>query len=302
MDKLNPLFETNNGILYLGDSEEVVKKIVHIYKSKINLLLTSPPFPLKRKKKYGNLEGTDYIEWLTRLCTLFSELLSDDGSLVIEIGNTWDSGLPTLSTLPIETLLSIKKEAKLHLCQEFFWFNTAKLPSPAEWVNKKRIRVKDSLSRIWWMSKTPYPKANNRNILTEYSRSMEKLLKTGKYNPGVRPSEYIIGNESFLVDNEGAIPANIIVAANTNAHDGYLKGARKKGLDIHPARMPCEIAEYFIKFLTDENDIIFDPFSGSNITGFTAETLNRKWLSIEIKPEYAKGSISRFKREEENNV
>ena len=58
--------------------------------------------------------------------------------------------------------------------------------------------------------------------------------------------------------------------------------------------MPKFIAEFFIKFLTEENDLILDPFSGSNTTGEVSESLKRKWVSIEIDRQYIKGSKLKF--------
>ena len=156
-----------------------------------------------------------------------------------------------MSTLPLETLLAIKNKGDYKLCQQFIWFNTAKLPSPVQWVNIDRSRVKDSFTTLWWLSKTSYPKANNLNIVEEYSDSMKKLLKSKKYNAGSRPSEHQIGVQSFLKDNGGAIPSNVLIAANTASNSNYLNMCKAEGITLHPARMPEFIAEYFIKFLTE---------------------------------------------------
>jgi hypothetical protein len=183
------------------------------------------------------------------LAPRLASLLSKRGSLVIEIGNAWDEGIPTMSTLPVESLLAIKKAAGLQLCQEFICHNPARLPSPIEYVNVRRTRVKDSWTRVWWLSKTPNPKANNREILLPYSKSMLSLLKSQKYNAGKRPSEHVIGEKSFLKDNGGSIPANcltqdvidyfgnLIVSANTQSNDSYLEYCRTHKVQPHPARM-----------------------------------------------------------------
>lgn len=290
-------YNSEYGICINETCEIVTEKyLIPNYSSKIKLIFTSPPFPLNREKKYGNLSGEEYKQWL---CSIIKELLpvlSDDGSLVIEIGNSWENGSPTFSTLPIETLLHIKNENNLFLCQEFIYYNPARLPGPIEWVNKKRIRVKDSFSRLWWLSKTPNPYANNSEVLEPYSAQMKKLLKAGKYNAGQRPSEHNINESSFLQDNGGAIPSNVIIAANTDSNNAYLKNCKKNNLPIHPARMPTAIPEFFIKMLTNPNDIVLDCFSGSNTTGFCAEQLQRKWISIESEKDYYIGSKYRFKR------
>lgn len=288
-------YKTKNGIFYNGTIEKVLaSKKFHKYKGQVNLIFTSPPFPLNRKKKYGNLQGDEYVKWLSELAPLFSEYLSDDGSIVIEVGNSWEPGVPVMSTLALKSLLAFLEKGQLHLCQQFVWNNPAKLPSPAQWVNVKRNRVKDSFTYFWWMSKTPYPKADNRKVLVEYSDSMKNLLKTKKYNSGNRPSEHSIGEKSFLTNNKGAIPSNVITAANTHSSSDYQRYCKEKEIQLHPARMPNALPEFFIKFLTNKNDLVLDPFGGSNTTGKVAELLNRKWISVEPNHDYIKGSIGRF--------
>ena len=175
---LRPLYRTKLGVQYLGPSEKITKSnYFKALKNRVNLIFTSPPFPLTRKKAYGNLNGSEYINWISSYVEIFDYLLAEDGSLVIEIGNSWVSRIPEMSIQCIEALLEIKRRGNYHLCQEFIWHNPAALPSPVQWVNVERIRVKNSFSRLWWLSKTPRPKANNRNILQEYSPSMKKLLK-----------------------------------------------------------------------------------------------------------------------------
>jgi len=290
-------YKTDRGVFYHGTMEKALNsKKLEGCKNKINLIFTSPPFPLNRKKKYGNLNGQKYVDWFADLAVLFKEYLTDEGSIVIELGNSWEPGKPVMSTLALKSLLAFLDKGDYCLCQQFVWYNTAKLPSPAQWVNIKRIRVKDSFTHIWWMSKTPYPKANNRNVLEEYSRSMKNLLKTKKYNGGRRPSEHVIGEDSFLVNNNGAIPSNVLISSNTKSNTDYLKYCRKENLTPHPARMPIEIPDFFINLLTEPGDLILDPFAGSNTTGESAQKLKRKWISIEPELNYIKGSKGRFKQ------
>lgn len=292
----NLFYQTERGTMYLGDCEQIISKyICPEKKHRVNLIFTSPPFPLNRAKRYGNMTGTEYLEWFSNLAPLFGDILVDDGSIVIEIGNAWEKGMPVHSTLPIETLLKFKEKGNLYLCQEFIHYNPSALPAPIEWVNKKRVRVKDAFTRIWWMSKVPNPKADNKHVLEQYSKQMQKLIKKKTYNAGRRPSEHVIGENSFTVDNGGAIPSNVIIAANTASKGNYFTYCKEKELDIHPARMPLEVPEFFIKFLTTENDLVLDPFAGSNMTGAVAEQLNRNWISIEINEVYASGSKGRFK-------
>ena len=264
------------------------------YEGKVSLILTSPPFPLNRKKKYGNKEGDDYLKWLSDLADPLAKLLKPDGSIVLEIGNAWESGKPTMSTLTVRSLLEFLNSGKLNLCEQFVCFNPARLPGPAQWVNVERIRVKDSFTNAWWMSPSERPNADNRRVLDAYSDSMKKLLSRGTYDYGKRPSEHHIGKFSFLKDNSGAIPSNVLVFSNTESSSEYLNYCRSRRIKLHPARMSEHIADFFVKFLTDPNDIVLDPFAGSNTVGASAEKNGRKWVSIEPIPSYIKGSIGRF--------
>jgi len=288
-------YKTNLGCAYNGVAEEVLNKpFLRRKKGTVQLVFTSPPYPLKRKKRYGNHNGQEYVDWLVGIVGQCKELLTENGSIAIEIGNAWEAGRPVMSTLVLKTLLAIQEELDLHLCQEFIVHNPARIPGPAQWVNIERIRVKDSFTRIWWLSPSERPKADNRNVLQEYSGSMKKLLSTGKYNDGIRPSQHEINGKSFLKNNGGAIPPNVITVANTSSSDSYQNYCKQNGIELHPARMPGSLAEFFINFLTDPGDTVLDPFAGSNTTGHIAEKLNRKWISIEAKKEYIQGSIARF--------
>ncbi len=288
-------YKTKQGIFYEGSVEQVLNsKKFQKYKNKVNLIFTSPPFPLNRKKKYGNLQCQEYLDWFAGLALLFRDYLKKNGSIVIELGNSWVTGKPVMSTLALKALLAFLEKGEYHLCQQFVWYNTAKLPSPAQWVNIERMRVKDSFTHIWWMSKTPYPKADNRKILEEYSQSMKNLLKNKKYNSGKRPSEHVIGKNSFLLNNNGSIPSNVLVSANTQSKSNYQRYCRREKLTPHPARMPIDIPNFFIKFLTKPKDLVLDPFGGSNTTGESSEKLDRKWISIEPETSYIKGSKGRF--------
>jgi site-specific DNA-methyltransferase (cytosine-N4-specific) len=281
--------------MVIGSAEEILRsKLVDKIRGKVDLIFTSPPFPLNRKKKYGNLQGEAYIEWLAGFAPLFRTLLRRNGSIVIEIGNAWEPGQPVMSILPVRAFLAFKERGGFHLCQQFVCYNPARLPSPAQWVNVDRIRVKDAYTHLWWLSPVARPLAKNRRVLKGYSDSMLKLLETKKYNAGLRPSEYRIGEKSFLRNNKGAIPSNVLTFTNTLSRDAYLKYCRKNKLVRHPARMPVGLAEFFIKFLSRGDGLVLDPFAGSNTTGAAAEKLGRRWISIESREDYARASKGRF--------
>lgn len=293
--KQSSIYSTDLGRMYCLSLETFLKsKIARKYKGKCQLLLTSPPFPLNRKKKYGNFRGQAYLNWLADFAPAFRRLLRPNGSIVLELGNAWEPGRPVMSTLALEALLAFKKKGKLRLIQQFVAHNPARLPSPAQWVNVERIRVKDSFTHLWWLAPSDRPYADNRSVLTGYSAAMKRLLRSKRYNSGMRPSEHNIGEKSFLKNNGGAIPANVFSFSNTLSNDAYHVYCRSRKLKPHPARMQKEVAEFFIKFLTRKGDTVFDPFAGSNTTGAAAELLERDWISVEANLNYVRGSRGRF--------
>jgi DNA modification methylase len=291
----NSFYAQQFGAAYLGDSLEFMRLMAD---ESVNLILTSPPFALTRKKEYGNASADEYIEWFMPFAMQFRRILKHNGSLIIDLGGAYLPGYPVRAIYQYELLIRLCKELGFFLAQEFFHYNPARLPTPAEWVTVRRIRVKDAVNTVWWLSKTEYPKADNRKVLTEYSDSMKKLLKNG-YKPALRPSGHDISNK-FDKDNNGAIPPNLLSLANTESNSAYLRRCKEAGIRPHPARFPPSFAEFFIKFLTDEEDCVFDPFAGSNTTGYVAEHLKRKWIAVEIEKEYLLGSAYRF--EEVNDL
>lgn len=292
---MKPYFSTklghafNSPIEKFLDSEESAK-----LRGKVDLILTSPPYPLIVPKKYGNLQGEEYLNWISNLIPALVELLSENGSLVVEIGNAWNKGKPTMSTLPLETLMAIAKSGNLEICQQMVWHNPGKLPGPATWVNVKRERITDSFTHLWWYSKSDRPKANNKNVLLPYTDAMKRLIQNKKYNHGTRPSGHKISEKGFLGDKGGSIPKSTLIMANTGFDSEYKKWCKAKNVPEHPARMPITLADFFIKFLTDKNDLVLDPFGGSCTTGRSAESLKRKWICVEQNREYLIGAKGRF--------
>lgn len=294
---LQEAYHTELGVAYKGKAEQFLQsKEGRKARGKVQLIFTSPPFPLNRKKNYGNAQGAEYVRWLSEFAPNFVELLRPNGSLVIEMGNAWEPGKPVMSTLALEALLAFRKGGNLNLCQQFVCYNPARLPSPAAWVTVERIRLKDAYTHVWWMSPVERPPAfNGRNgVVSPYSLSMEALLKRRTYNSGKRPSQHDIGAKSFLKRHRGAIRPNVLTFTNTTASDPYLAYCRDNGFQKHPARMPIGLADFFIRFLTNKGQLVCDPFAGSNTTGAAAERLGRRWISIEPYQPYVDGSKGWF--------
>ena len=288
----NPLYTTDSGAAYLGDS---LKLLDQLESDSIDLVLTSPPFALQRKKSYGNVDQEDYVDWLVEFCQKVYRVLNSTGSFVLDLGGAYESKRPVRSLYNYRVLIKLCDELGFRLAEEFFWYNPAKLPSPIEWVNKRKIRAKDSVNTVWWLSKTDNPKANVSNVLVPYSERMKKLQADPQkyYTPKERPSGHDI-SKNFATDNGGAIPSNLLEIANTESKSSYIQLCKSISIHHHPARFPQKLPMFFIKFLTDPGDIVLDIFAGSNTTGFAAEQLERSWMAFEQEPSYLASSAFRF--------
>lgn len=287
-----PAYRTDLGAAYCGDSLALLAELPD---ESINLVMTSPPFALQRKKEYGNEDQDQYVDWLLQFGRLILPKLRPDGSFVVDLGGSYQKGTPARSLYNFRVLLRMCDEVGFFLAEDFYWFNPSKLPSPIEWVNKRKLRAKDSVNTVWWLSRTEWPKADVSQVLCEYSPRMRKLLQdpAAFYKPKLRPSGHDIG-EGFGKDNGGAIPPNLLQIPNSESNGGYLAGCKTLGLKGHPARFPARLPQFFIRFLTNPGDTVLDIFAGSNTTGMVAEEEGRRWLAFELSREYLAASSFRF--------
>lgn len=285
-------YRTFLGKASVGPAEDQIRQVND---GSVDLIFTSPPFALQRGKSYGNLDQIEWVDWLASFGPQFKRILKENGSLVLDLGGAYQKGVPVRSLANFRLLLRFCDDHGFHLAEDFYWFNPAKLPSPIEWVNKRKIRVKDAVNNLWWLSPSTCPKADVRKVLAPYSDRMKRLLAKPEefYSPTTRPSGHQVAR-GFERDNGGAIPPNLLQISNTESNTPYLRRCKAAGITPHPARFPEGLPEFFIKFLTEPGDLVLDPFSGSNTTGSVAERLGRRWMAWDAMEEYVAGSALRF--------
>jgi DNA modification methylase len=288
-----PAYRTDLGEAWCADSLEWLPSLAD---SSVDLAITSPPFALLRQKAYGNKIENEYLDWLVAFVEALRPKLADTGSFVIDLGGAYQRGTPTRTLVQWRFLLRAVDDLGYFLAQETYWSNPGKLPTPIEWVNKRKIRLKDPVNTVWWLSKTEWPKADTTQVLQPYSDRMLKLLKDpmAYYTPKKRPSHHDIGDR--FSDNGGALPSHLLTIPNTESNSAYLRACKAAGAVAHPARFPAGLPEFFIKLLTDPGDLVIDFFAGSNTTGAVAERLGRRWQSSELDLDYVAGSAFRFLR------
>ena len=284
-----PVYRTELGAAYATDALLLLKELPDAC---VNAVVTSPPYALHFKKEYGNVDKQSYVQWMLPFAHEIKRVLKKDGSFILNIGGSYDAGSPTRSLYHFKLLIALVDEIGFYLAQECFWHNPAKLPSPTEWVNVRRFRIKDSVEYVWWLSPTAWPYADNRQVLVPYSKDMKRLIAKG-YKEKMRPSGHNITSK-FQNDRGGAIAQNVLVRGNNESNSEYISACKELGIKVHPARFPKALPEFFIKFLTKPGDLVLDPFSGSNTTGRVAEDLDRRWLAVDIEESYVRASAVRF--------
>ena len=295
-----PFYSTDYGSAYNADSRRILKNIPD---KSVNLV-SSPPYALHFKKEYGNVEKSDYVDWFLSFAHEIYRVLADDGSFVLNIGGSYNQGFPTRSIYHFKLLIALVDKVGFHLAQECFWYNPAKMAAPAEWVTVRRNRIRDSVEYVWWLSRTPWPKSDNRRVLKPYSRDMIRLNQRG-VRPTTRPSGYNIKSSFDTIEAGGSIPPNVIEIENEVApdmlkfgnntfNDTYTRLCKEEGIKIHRRDSRLHCRAFFIKMLTNEDDVVVDPFAGSNTTGAVAENLQRRWIAMESVEAYLKGSQFRF--------
>jgi site-specific DNA-methyltransferase (cytosine-N4-specific) len=284
-----PVYRTQHGAAYGSDALAILKALPD---RSVNAIVTSPPYALHFKKEYGNVDKQSYVQWMMPFAREMKRVLKKDGSFVINIGGSYDAGTPTRSLYHFKLLIALVDEVGFYLAQECFWHNPARLPSPTEWVNVRRFRIKDSVEYVWWLSPTAWPHADNRQVLVPYSPDMKRLIQKG-YKAKLRPSGHNITHK-FQNDRGGAIPQNILVRGNNESNSEYMSACKGLGIKAHPARFPRSLPEFYIKLLTKPGDLVLDPFAGSNTTGRVAEDLDRRWIAVDIEASYIRASGIRF--------
>lgn len=293
-------YKTALGKCIAGNSLDILKELKD---NSINLIITSPPFSNQRKKKYDDFDEIpqdEYVEWLLQFAKAVYPKLALNGSFVIDIRSAYEKGKAVESIYPYEFLVRMVNELGYNFCQTVYWNNTSALPLPIQYVNIEKIRLKNSLNMNMWFTKATDGrcKADNKQVLVPYSSRMQDLIEKPesfiKGDQVTRPSGNVLTIKSWQKDNGGAIASNLLSFPNSASNDSYLRLCKTLEIKAHPARYPYKLIEFWIKFLTTEDDLIIDIFSGSNTTGKVAEDLKRKWLSIDISQEYVASSVFRF--------
>jgi len=287
------IWETELGQVLWGTAE---KASAVIEPGVVDLIYTSPPYPLLQPKEYGNLNSSDWLKWMGDLSELWSGLLANTGSLVVNIGSISQAGKPFKDPYAARFQLDLIDRLGLHLVDEHYWHNPAKLPSPVQWVSVQKKRLKNTVEHVLWFAKSDQFKSNNDNVREAESphttRYRKNALASGK-GLGKRPGGSVAG-KGFLKSNGTAIPSVLQVQSHEGPHSRYRRACKTAGIKPHPAISPLALPDRFIRLTTEPGDLVYDPMAGSLATCYAAELLGRKWIGSEPSAHYIAGGTLRF--------
>ena len=264
----------------------------------IDLCLTSPPYPLSAARAYGNPSEREIVNFICTALEPIIKLMRPTGSLALNVSpNIHLPGSPARS-LYCERLVLALCDMGMHLHDRGIWVNPNRPPGPMRWASGTRQSLNSGYEFVYIFAKDPHLcKANNRRVLQPHTEAHLKLMQRGGEN---RTASYGDGSfrlkpGSFGAMTEGRIPRNVLTFPHSVGETaGLRRRAAALGLKPHGAIMPGHLAQFLIRYLTEEGDLVVDPFGGSGTTAKAAQDLQRRWKTSEIYAEYAALSAERF--------
>jgi site-specific DNA-methyltransferase (cytosine-N4-specific) len=289
-------FRTDLGVAIFGSCTDVFKSM----DVPITLVLTSPPYPLSSARRYGNPDEREIVDFILETLAPVIANLEESASLVLNLGcDIFMPGSPARSTYIERLVLALCDTFRLHLMDRLVWKNFAKPPGPIQWASRTRQQLNSGYESLIWMAKNPLlVKSDNRRVLEPHTEKHLKLIAGGgeKRVASYSDGAYRLKEGSFGNPTAGKIPRNVISRGQRCAYGiQYQKAASALGLPVHGAGQPLSVADFLIRFLTEEHDLVVDPFGGRQMVGLAAEMLNRSWICTENQLEYVRGSAELFR-------
>lgn len=285
------IYSTDTGIALWAHAEDAAE---HIERGSVKLVMTSPPYPVV-KRAYGRFSVPEWLEWMRRLAAIWKTLITDDGTIAVNLMDVFAGGAPVLSPYVERFTLAAIDDVGLHLAGRMMWHRTNKL-GHIEWAAKRRVVPKNTLEHLLLFSKSDHPgwKADRMERPGYDPAKARKRAHDASTLPRERPSRLDINPKALAGSLLGPLPGNLIVAGGVSGADEYTRRCRAAGVAPHPARFPEILPRQVILLATSPGEVVYDPMAGSNTTGKVAEELGRRWISSDPMFEYLRSSRLRF--------
>ena len=275
------------------------------------------------KTGIGNEESIDeYIESLLKIFRQCVRVIKKTGTIVFNVGDKYING--NLLLVPYRFAIEAQKESNVKLINEVIWhkinptpkqvvkklipsnepffifaktndyhFNkNAFLEYKGKFSNKKKNVGNDIGKKYFGLIDKSDLSNEQKELAKKELNEVIKEVKAGNVDSfrmkikGLHALPYggQAGGRLTQIENNGF---TIIKIYGNSMRMDFIESCVEsiKG-NIHPAVFPEFIIQEFIKMLSNENDIVLDPFLGSGTTAVVAKKLNRKYFGIDIHQEY----------------
>ncbi|MEO0092332.1 MAG: DNA methyltransferase [candidate division WOR-3 bacterium] len=308
-----------------GDAAEVMKRIPS---NSIDLVITSPPYYKQRVYAgigIGNEKSVD--EYIEKLIEIFKECVrvaKATASIVFNIGDKYENG--NLLLVPYRFALEALKQTEVTLINEITWVKSNPTPKQdkTKLVTSKEpffIFVKSNnykFNKDAFMNHLDLLRDKNRKAGNDIGKRYFELINKSNLNSEEKRKARGELEKAIMEVKQGKIESfRMKIRGLHSMPYGGQEGGRKIHLErngftiikiygnamkrdiiespvetikgnIHPAVYPEFVIQQFLKLLTDEGDVVLDPFMGSGTTGVVAKKMRRNFIGIEICAEYCK--------------
>ena len=288
-------FSTRLGVASWAHWEDVFPKL----DAPIALLVSSPPYPLRKMRAYGNPHADEYVDFITRALEPIVRNLVDGGVITLNVGNDiFEPGSPARSLYREKMVIALHERLGLSKFDELIWANFSKPPGPVRWASITRQHLNCSFEPVYVLTNNPLKcRADNRHVLESHTERHRRLIaKGGEQRNSINcDGAYRIREGSYKNDTAGRIPRNVLMYGHAcKVQQAVKSAARARGLAPHGAPMPLALADFLVRYLSAPGDLVVDPFGGSLTTGHAAEMNGRRWICTERQWDYLAAGAHRF--------
>ena len=268
-----------------------------VEKNSATCVLISPPYPLVKPRPYDadvpDWRPENYLHTLLDHIECIRTRLSDDGSLVLNLGPTFLPGRPVRNPYQHQLMAALVDRLAWNIVDEHFWFSPCKARG-SNHVTRARTHAVNGVEQFYILSPTGRTKCNNLRVLNPYSQHHRRKLEAGgELVRAATPSQIQWPGVKHRQPHAGSIPFNHHLTP-PDQDRAYRQYCRSAGVAVHPAMMPTRLAEFFILLTTEPRDLVVDCFAGSLRTAAAALRLDRRFIVSDRCLDYLRGGMCRL--------